>query len=48
MGVQDLKIFPNRNLRCFELLGEIGDQDAPMVIEKVENGASAFFVEHWI
>jgi hypothetical protein len=45
--MQDLKIFADRNLRGFELARKFGDQHTSLVGEQIENGATAFFVEHW-
>ena len=46
VGVEDLKILANRNLRRFELAREFSDQNSALVGEQIEDGAAAFFVEH--
>lgn len=47
VGVQDLKILTNRNLRGFEMAAKFGDQDTSLAVEQLDDGATAFFVEHW-
>lgn len=46
MRVQDLQILANRNLRGFELAGQLGDQNPALMVEQIENGAATFFVQH--
>jgi hypothetical protein len=45
--MQDFEILANRNLRGFEMAAKFGDQDTALAVEQIENGAAAFFVEHW-
>src|SRR5579863_4437488 len=47
MGMQDFEVFANRNLRSFELAREFCDQNPALMGQQIENGATAFFVEHW-
>ena len=46
MRMQDLEILANRNLGGFELAGQFCDQNAAMMVEHIENGATTFFVQH--
>ena len=46
VGVEDFEILANRNLRSFELARQFSDQNPALVGQQIENGATAFFVEH--
>ena len=45
MSVEDFEVLANRNLRGFELRGEVGDQHTSVMVQEVDDGATAFFVE---
>lgn len=48
VSVQGFEILTNRNLGGFELLGKFRDEDSSLAIQHIEDGATAFFVKHWI
>lgn len=48
VGMQNFEIFTNRNLGCFELPGQFGNENPALMVDQVEDGAAAFFVEHEI
>jgi len=44
VGMQDFEILANRNLRGFEMAREFSNQHSSLMVQEVENGATAFFV----
>jgi len=45
MRMQDFEILANGYLGCLELAGKFGDEYTSLMVQKIENGAAAFFVE---
>jgi hypothetical protein len=44
LGVQNLEILSNGDLRGIELLRHLRDQHPPIAAKNLENGTAAFFV----
>src|SRR5579863_2640902 len=46
MGLVNVQIFSNRDLRCAEMLGQVADQYTAVATQNLQDQSSSFFVQH--